>query len=312
MLEIFTKSLNGMMLWFYIIVGATLAQVLIGPLTLSAGCSSTQVLAADPHALCSSNVRSKQNVPPLRITDSSPDSQMDCVHHARNTPRDRVDNPRPIRRQVTALQLQDQNVRSCCFSLPTGVRPLLPPCLSESNTKASRSVWIPAWIHLSLYIKFMKSDRPNIGIVPTIIAEVIWAAIALASASVPVLLKVAKRFTTPGMLVGEDISLSARPSRSRTKSTPNHSNTSGTAHSHGTDTTSTKRWSNGRQLSPATKMMPLRPDVEEDQAYTTSVLPGRRKSESFNSSAESQVGILREVQFEVSSHRVPSTSSLEN
>lgn len=62
-LEIFTKSMNGMMLWFYIIVGATLAQALIGPLILSAGCSPTQVLAADPHALCSSNVRSKKNEP---------------------------------------------------------------------------------------------------------------------------------------------------------------------------------------------------------------------------------------------------------
>ena len=182
---------------------------------------------------------------------------------------------------------------------------------SGTNMKSSHSVWIPAWIHLSLYIKFMESDRPNIGIVPTIIAEVLWAAIALASASVPVLMKVAKRFTTPGMLVGEEINMSARPSRSRTKSTPNHSANSGTTHSHGTNTTTARRWSNGRELSPATQLASLRPDVEEDQAYTTSVLPGRRKSKSFNSSAESQVGILREVQFEVSSHRVPSTSSLE-
>ena len=173
---------------------------------------------------------------------------------------------------------------------------------SKTNSKKP-SVWLPAWVHLSLYINFMQSSRPNIGIVPTIVAEVLWAAVSLTSASAPVLMKVAKRFTTPGMLVGEDISLYARTSRSRTKKTPDDSVT---AHSRDA---AIRRLSNGRELSPVTTMA-LQPDVPEDEAYATSILPGRRKSKSFNSLAESQVGILREVQFEVSSHRAPSSSSL--
>lgn len=67
-LQIFTNSLKWMKIWFYTIIGGIAAQALLGPLTISAGCSATQVLLADRGALCSNNVCR----PDMRCLDFTP------------------------------------------------------------------------------------------------------------------------------------------------------------------------------------------------------------------------------------------------
>lgn len=136
-------------------------------------------------------------------------------------------------------------------------------------------VWIPAWLHLAIYIDFMRSGRTNVDIVPTMICEELWIALSLVSASIPVLLRIAKKFTTTGMVVGTT-------TVSRSTKTP-------------VESVKMKSVTTGETNPPSDKLV-LRPD--NGGTCTAAVFARTDEATSVNS-AESQVGILREDRFEV-------------
>lgn len=129
-----------------------------------------------------------------------------------------------------------------------------------------RRIWAPLWMHLSFYIQFIQSGRTNIDIVPTIITEELWVGIALVSASTPVLMRVAKRFTTSGVVLTTTNGYGSRETASNQKRTG------------------------------------FRPDdVTNTSHVDAQMLKGMNEGASVGSTAESHVGILRQVDFQVSS-----------
>lgn len=127
-------------------------------------------------------------------------------------------------------------------------------------------IWIPIWMHLSLYIQFIRSGRNNIDIVPTMITEELWVALALVSASTPVLMRVAKKFTTSGMTLSTTMAYGSKGSSSHQRRTG------------------------------------FRPDdVTNTSLVNTHMLKSMNEGASIGSTAESHVGILRQVDFQVSS-----------
>jgi hypothetical protein len=121
-------------------------------------------------------------------------------------------------------------------------------------------------MHLSFYIRFIRSGRNNIDIVPTIITEELWVGLALVSASTPVLMRVAKKFTTSGMTLTTSMAYGSKDSRS-----------------------------DRRRAG-------FRPDdVTNSSHVDTHMMKGMNEGASIGSNAESHIGILRQVDFEVSS-----------
>jgi hypothetical protein len=130
-------------------------------------------------------------------------------------------------------------------------------------------IWVPLWLHLSFNIRFVQSGRTNIDIVPTMITEELWAAFALVSASTPVLMRVAKKFTTSGMVLSTTMGYGGYGSKD---STSNH------------------------------KRAGFRPDdVTTTSHVDAHAMKTMNEGASIGSTAESHVGILRQVDFHVSS-----------
>ncbi|EON68126.1 hypothetical protein W97_07274 [Coniosporium apollinis CBS 100218] len=142
-------------------------------------------------------------------------------------------------------------------------------------------LWIPAWMHLSAYLTFLHSGRPNIDIVPTLVGEELWVAFALVSASVPVLMRVANKFTTTGVALGATI-------MSRSRETP-------------VESFKMKSTSSGKLNSLSGK---IGLKSKDEPVCTTCVAARRGEAASIGSTAGSQVGILKEVQFDVLEQRV--------
>jgi hypothetical protein len=112
----------------------------------------------------------------------------------------------------------------------------------------------------------MRSGRNNIDIVPTMITEELWVALALVSASTPVLMRVAKKFTGPGVTLN-------------------------TTRGYGSKSNSSKQKSTG-----------FRPDdVTNTSHVDTHMLKRMHEGASIGSNADSHIGILRQVDFQVSS-----------
>lgn len=114
-----------------------------------------------------------------------------------------------------------------------------------------------------------------IDIIPSIVTEDMWVAFALVSSSVPVLLRITKKFTTMGVTI-----ITQTDSSNKTK----HSQTL------------TIKMKNVT----AVNQMVLRP--EGDNGFNTiRVDAGKIKGEgtSIGSASESQVGILRQMDFDV-------------
>lgn len=121
-------------------------------------------------------------------------------------------------------------------------------------------------MHLSLYIQFIRSGRPNIDIVPSIVMEELWLALALISSSTPVLMRVAKKFTTSGITISTTMQYGSRNTSS------NHRGTG------------------------------FRPDDGMNTSHIDAhVMKGMNEGASIGSTAESHIGILRQVEFQVSS-----------
>ena len=147
---------------------------------------------------------------------------------------------------------------SVCF-LPSS----FPTMIKCTN---SYRVWVPIWMHLAFYLRFSQSGRNNIDIVPTVITEELWVALALAAASTPVLMRVAKKFTTSGITLSTSMAYGSKGSSS-----------------------------NQRRAG-------FRPDdVTNSSHVDTHMMKTMNEGASIESRAESQVGILRQVDFQISS-----------
>lgn len=121
-------------------------------------------------------------------------------------------------------------------------------------------------MHLSLYLSFLQNGRTNIDIVPAIITEELWVGVALVSASTPVLMRVAKKFTTSGVTLTTSMAYGSKDSRGDQRRTE------------------------------------FRPDDATNASQIDShMMKSMHEGASIESTAESQVGILRQVDFKVSS-----------
>jgi len=125
----------------------------------------------------------------------------------------------------------------------------------------------------------MDDGRENIDIVPSIVSEEFWVAFAIICASTPILMRITKKFSTTGMVLGTTVGA-----------------TKGT-----TTNGSFPMRSQASQGRSSPEKMVLRPD---QVGYTISVNPMQDEVTSFHSNAGSQEGILREDRFEISSQRM--------
>lgn len=286
--EIFTRDATKW--WFRAIVGAATVQAAFGALLLSIECSPARTLDAKNNDQCSGNVRSAF---PLSMSDEDTDVALWRMNYAAPSwmsltslsggPLDRLYSDRsPFRmsdghscrddRDEAADQHAEEDIRnhrlcvqiSVCFqasSFPTMIK-----CTNSCR------VWVPMWIHLAFYLRFLRSGRNNIDIVPAMITEELWVALALVSASTPVLMRVAKKFTTSGVIL------------------------------------STSKGYGSRESSSNQRRTGFRPDdVTNSSHCDTHMMRNLNEGASIESRAESQVGILRQVDFQISSESKETT-----
>lgn len=141
---------------------------------------------------------------------------------------------------------------------------------------------------MSFYLDFIRHGRDNIDIVSAVVMEELWVTLALVSASTPALMRLAKRFTTSGVTVGTTYASSR--SGSRTKGFT-HKLASFNKNKPTTTTTTSKIEASGDMI--------LRPD----EGFGIAVINATKaagEGASIGSNAESHIGILRQVEFDVS------------
>lgn len=156
-------------------------------------------------------------------------------------------------------------------------------------------MWIPSICHLVYFIRYIGHGRDIIDIVPTIVTEEIWVCAALILSSVPVLMRVTKKFTTLGVQIADSTIHQGSTFKSRENT--------GLFTSKGS----------GRQRLPSYKMnnVPERSGLDssnhrierpdQDDGLNIVQIDARVKGEdvSVGSVSESQTGILRQIDFDV-------------
>jgi len=139
---------------------------------------------------------------------------------------------------------------------------------------------------LSSYLGFIKHGRDNIDIVVTVAMEELWVTLALVSASIPALMRLAKRFITSGVTVGTTYASSRGGSR-----TKEFTHTLATSDKNRLTATTSKIEASGDMI--------LRPD-EGFGTVNIEATKATGEGTSISSNAESHIGILRQVEFDVS------------
>lgn len=147
-------------------------------------------------------------------------------------------------------------------------------------------------MHVVFYTRFILDGADNIGIVPTIAMEMLWVASTLISASTPALMRIAKRFTTAGVTV-------------RT--------VNGTSKSGSRAKDITHQLTGSKQNPASAKASKIDPPENDDASanpnfrpdqgiYSMSIDATKREAEGalIGSNAEPHIGILKQVDFEVS------------
>ncbi|KAI2006513.1 hypothetical protein LOZ50_003075 [Ophidiomyces ophidiicola] len=229
--NIFIKSVDPSCVSLYVIIGFIAAQGVVGPITISAGCSLDWIPLAGDKSACS-------NIVPRWIIFTTLETMLECA---------------PVFRVVS--QVLNFSLSFLFFQT------------------------------LLCYRRFLQHGSDNIGIVSTIISEELWASVALVSTSIPVLMRVAKKFSV-SREIGETTARGSRSNKSRaTKKTPNPSFEMASANGHG-------NWQPHKNQEAS---------YRHRDNYSVAVLPRKLAPESITSTSESQVGILREIQVEISS-----------
>lgn len=216
---------------------------------------------------------------------------MDSLHGFRSRFGARLGHPSGYHRLRVANQLSKQAIchqrlsfqASVCFT-PQIAFVTLRQCLKPDDTDNKCRIWIPAFTHLSFYLDFIRHGRDNIDIVPTVAMEELWVTLALVSASTPALMRLAKRFTTSGVTLG-----TTQASRSGSK-TKEFTHKLASFNKNKTSSTTSQI---------ASSNMVLRPD----EGFGTVVINATKaagEGASIGSNAESHIGILRQVEFDVS------------
>jgi hypothetical protein len=151
--------------------------------------------------------------------------------------------------------------------------------------------------HLSYLIQYINHGSSLVDIVPTVVIEEFWICSALILSAIPVIMRIARKFTTLGVSISTNTV--ANPSSQSSRSKPSSKSKSGAmsrfnlremARMSGTD---------------STPRVAFRPE-EDDGLNTIHVGAGQVKDEgaSIGSAAESHIGILRQVKFQVSSENI--------
>jgi hypothetical protein len=217
---------------------------------------------------------------------------MDRLYDFRSRSGARLDHPSRYNRLEVANQPPKQAIRnqrlpsqaSVCFTIPIA---MLVQYLRFNDTENKCRIWIPAFMHLVFYLDFIRHGRDNIGIVTTIAMEELWITLALISASTPTLMRVAKRFTTTGVVLGTTYGSSKSGSKTKelTHQLANFSKNRPVARA-------SQIASPGDEiLRPAQGLNTISIDAAKETGEGASV----------GSTAESHVGILRQIDFDVSS-----------
>ncbi|KAI1925908.1 hypothetical protein LOZ65_002720 [Ophidiomyces ophidiicola] len=247
--NIFIKSVDPSCVSLYVIIGFIAAQGVVGPITISAGCSLDWIPLAGDKSACS-------NIVPRWIIFTTFETMLECA---------------PVFRVVSRVLNLQVATKTKVFVIVAFLTRLI--------------VLVPAWIHLVCYRRFLQHGSDNIGIVSTIISEELWASVALVSTSIPVLMRVAKKFSV-SREIGETTARGSRSNKSRaTKKTPNPSFEMASANGHG-------NWQPHKNQEASY--------LHRDN-YSVAVFPRKLAPESITSTSESHVGILREIQVEISS-----------
>ena len=149
-------------------------------------------------------------------------------------------------------------------------------------------LWIPAFVHLVVYLNFIRHGRDNIDIIPAMCLEEVWITLTLILVAIPCLMRLAKRFTTTGVALGTVYGSSRSGSKTKEFSHP--------LTSFNKNESAAKR-SRGDSLG---ENIVLRPG---QGLNSISIDAAREKGEaaSVGSTAESHIGILRKIDFEISS-----------
>ena len=144
------------------------------------------------------------------------------------------------------------------------------------------------------YTRFISSGVENIGIVPTVVMEDLWVALAIVTAATPTLMRIAKRFTTSGVTVGSQLDYS-KGSAGRSRSRKIGTRLMSLQKQAPVETTDEMEAGNHSPV--------LRPD---HGLHTANVIsqPGMRRgnpegAESIGSTAESHMEILKHVDYDV-------------
>jgi hypothetical protein len=164
--------------------------------------------------------------------------------------------------------------------------PMLGRYLRLNDTDNKHRIWIPAFAHLSFYLNFIRHGRDNIDIVSTVAMEELWVTLSLVSASTPALMRLAKRFTTSGVTLGTTHASSRSGSR-----TKEFKHKLASINKNKPTTTTSKIEASGDMI--------LRPD-EGFGTVTVNATKAADEGASIGSNAESHIGILRQVEFDVS------------
>ena|SRR2546423_4269615 len=159
-------------------------------------------------------------------------------------------------------------------------------CLRLNDTDNKCRIWMPAFAHLSFYLDFIKHGRDNIDIVSTVAMEELWVTFALVSASIPTLMRIAKRFTTSGVTMGTTYASNRSGSRMK-------------EFSHKLASFNQNKSTTATSKVEASGDMILRRD-EGFSAVNINATKTRGEGVSIDSNAESHIGILRQVEFDVS------------
>ena len=187
----------------------------------------------------------------------------------------------PVITAVLKLQISSKTKLRVIVAFAGRLAYAATPRASHPEIKSANRnrIWVPLWIHLAFYIQFTHTGRTNIDIVSTIVIEDLWVAFALVSASVPLFLRVGKEFTTSGVVLGT-------ATASRSKETLNRSYKMRSVNNNSI---------NGNIQHERV----FCPDyVGNIQAV---IKRGSGEDVSIGSTAGSHVGILKRVEFEVSS-----------
>ncbi len=179
-----------------------------------------------------------------------------------------------------------------------------------------RRIWVPLWLHASFYIPFLNSPTSGaIDIVPTVVTEELWAAIALISASLPLLVSDLAKLSTSGLSLDAHLQTIASQNtkqntgQSNSQSYNESANRNHNANSNANSNNSPMDDSDNQSMASVQNdhyqwddEIVLRPDYDRGEHSATVLSQGSPRTQSlFSIGGKQKKGIMHEVSFETTS-----------